>query len=57
VRNLSILIATLWLLRDRADLNPNMIAVVGLGAGGLKALWTLAQMPEIAKGVVMSQRG
>jgi predicted esterase len=34
-----------------------MISVMGFGEGGMMALCALAQMPDIAKGIVMSQRG
>ena len=51
---LSTVLGELSFLRDRKDVNPNRISVVGFGEGGLMALWALSQMPDIAKGVVMS---
>lgn len=51
---LAAILGTMAFLRARKDVDPAQVSIVGFGEGGLIALWALSEMPDIAKGVVMS---
>jgi dienelactone hydrolase len=51
---LSVVLGAMDYLRGRKDVNPRLVSVVGFGEGGMIGLWALSQMPDIAKGVIMS---
>lgn len=51
---LAAILGALEFLRARKDVDAARVSVAGFGEGGLIVLWAMSEMPDIARGVVMS---